>query len=90
MSNYLDGIEGGKHNSDNTETSISPKTFSVSISFTDMVAKNPLDAAKKACKWLLENEDAKNMIYDVEDETTGEKFSVDLSEDDENSVLPNN
>jgi hypothetical protein len=90
MSNYLDGIEGGKHNSDNTETSISPKTFSVSISFTDMVAKNPLEAAKKVCKWLLENEDAKNMIYDVEDETTGEKFSVDLSEDDENSVLPNN
>ena len=66
------------------------KTFSVSISFTDMVAKNPLEAAKKACKWLLENEDAKNMIYDVEDEITGEKFSVDLSEDDENSVLPNN
>ena len=90
MSNYLDGIEGGKHNSDNTETSISPKTFSVSISFTDMVAKNPLEAAKKACKWLLENEDAKNMIYDVEDEITGEKFSVDLSEDDENAVLPNN
>jgi hypothetical protein len=90
MSNYLDGIEGGKHNSDNTEISISPKTFSVSISFTDMVAKNPLEAAKKACKWLLENEDAKNMIYDVEDEITGEKFSVDLSEDDENSVLPNN
>jgi hypothetical protein len=90
MSNYLDGIEGGKHNSDNTETSISPKTFSVSISFTDMVAKNPLEAAKKACKWLLENEDAKNMIYDVEDEITGEKFSVDLSEDDEDAVLPNN
>jgi hypothetical protein len=83
-------MDGGKHNSDNTETSISPKTFSVSISFTDMVAKNPLDAAKKACKWLLENEDAKNMIYDVEDETTGEKFSVDLSEDDEDAVLPNN
>jgi hypothetical protein len=30
------------------------------------------------------------MIYDVEDETTGEKFSVDLSEDDEDAVLPNN
>jgi hypothetical protein len=96
MSNYLDGIEGGKHNSDNTETSISPKTFSVSISFTDMVAKNPLDAAKKACKWLIGNptgysvDGADTMIYDVEDETTGEKFSVDLSEDDENAVLPNN
>ena len=90
MSNYLDGIEGGKHNSDNTETSISPKTFSVSVSFTDITAKNPLEAAKIACKWLLEDEDAKNMIYDVEDEITNEKFSVDLSEEDEDAVLPNN
>ena len=90
MSNYLDGIEGGKHNSDNTETTIAPKTFSVSVSFTDITAKNPLEAAKIACQWLLEDEDAKNMIYDVEDEITNEKFSVDLSEEDEDAVLPNN
>jgi hypothetical protein len=30
------------------------------------------------------------MVYDVMDEETGEKFTVDLSEDDEDAVLPNN
>ena len=65
------------------------KTFTVSVSFTDMTASDPLEAAKKACEWLLENEDAKGMIYDVEDETTGDKFTVDLSESDENAVFPN-
>jgi len=35
MATYLDGMEGGKHNSDNTETSISPKTFKVSLTFDD-------------------------------------------------------
>ena len=89
MANYLDAMEGGKHNSDNTETS-RIKTFTVSITFTDMIAKNPLEAAKKACNWLLENEDAKNMIYDVTDEVTNNKFTVDLSEEDEDAVLPNN
>jgi len=66
------------------------KTFTVSVTFTDMVSKNPLEAAKKACKWLLDNNDAKTMVYDVMDEETGEKFTVDLSEDDEDAVLPNN
>jgi GTP cyclohydrolase III len=89
MANYLDGMEGGKHNSDNIEVSKKIKTFSVSITFTDMVAKTPLEAAKKACKWLLENEDAKNMIYDVTDEQTNKSFSVDLSEEDKDAVLPN-
>lgn len=88
MATYLDGMDGGKHSSSNTETSIPIKTFTVSVTFTDMVANNPLEAAKKACKWLLENEDAKNMIYDVVDEETEEKFSVDLSEEDEDAVLP--
>ena len=62
------------------------KTFTVSVTFTDMVADNPLEAAKKACKWLLEDNDANTMIYDVEDETTNEKFSVDLSEPEEDAV----
>ena len=90
MANYLDGMGGGKHNSDNAETSLPARTFTVSVTFTDMTAKNALDAAKKACKWLLENNDAENMIYDVEDENTGLKYTVDLSEDDEDAVLPNN
>lgn len=65
------------------------KTYTVSVTFTDMVADNPLDAAKKACEWLLEDEDARNMIYEVEDEETKKKFTVDLSEEDEDAVLPN-
>lgn len=89
MSNYLDGMEGGKHNSDNIELSNRLSTFTVSVTFTDMTAKNPLEAAKKACKWLLENEDAKNMTYDVTDEETNKSFTVDLSENDEDAVLPN-
>ena len=88
MANYLDGMEGGKHNSDNTE--VVTKTYTVSITFTDMVAANPLLAAKKACKWLLENRDAENMIYDVIDEHTNKSYNVDLSEDDDNAVYENN
>ena len=62
------------------------KTYTISVTFTDMVADNPLDAAKKACKWL---EDKDTMIYDVIDEDTNDKFTVDLSEEDEDAVLPN-
>lgn len=64
------------------------KTFTVSLTFTDMTAENPLEAAKKACDWLLKNNDANAMIYEVTDEQTNEKFTVDLSEDEENAVLP--
>ena len=65
------------------------KTFTVSVSFTDIKADNPLEATKKICKWLLEDNGAENMIYDVTDEDTDESFTVDLSEDDLISVLPN-
>ena len=90
MATYMDGMEGGKHNSDNAEAKSNFKTFTVSITFTDLPAKDPLGAAKKACKLLLQNNDAENLVYDVEDEETGEKFTVDLSADDEDAVLPNN
>lgn len=90
MANYLDGMDGGKHNSDNIEVNIKPRTYTVSVTFSDMVAKNPLDAAKTACRWLLENDDAENMIYDIQDEITGNKYTVDLSENDDAAVLPNN
>jgi hypothetical protein len=70
-----------------SEVSVSAKTFTVSLTFTDMTAFNPLDAAKKACKWLLEDEDARSMTYDVTDEVTNQKYTVDLSEEDEDAVL---
>jgi hypothetical protein len=87
MANYLDGMDGGKHNSDNTEHEDNLQTYSISLTFTDIQADNPLEAVKKILDWL---EDANTMIYDVEDELTGNKFTVDLSEDDDNAVLPNN
>lgn len=92
MANYLDGIEGGKHNSDNIEVSSNPKSFTVSVTFECVDAKNPLEAAKIVAKWLVEDDgegNAYNMIYDVEDEDTNKKFTVDLDADDEDAVQPN-
>ena len=74
--------------SDNTEVSIEPKTFDVSVRFTDIQAKNPLEAAKKIAQWLIE--DSNEVVYDVIDEQTKKAFTVDLSCDDEDAVLPNN
>jgi hypothetical protein len=88
MATYIDGMDGGKHNSDNTEVSIEPKTFDVSLSFTDIQANNPLDAAKKIAEWLIE--DANNLVYDVIDEQTQKAYTVDLSCEDEDAVLLNN
>jgi hypothetical protein len=62
-------------------------TFTVRLEFTDIEAKNPLEATKKILKWI--QEDADNMIYDVINEITDEAFTVDLAESDEDAVLPN-
>lgn len=52
-------------------------------------ANSPLEAAKEIAKWLKEDSDT--YIYDVvNDDDANEKFTVDLSEDDEDAVLPNN
>jgi hypothetical protein len=44
-----------------------------------------LDAVKKACELLMRN--GNTFIYDAQDEETGEKFIVDLSEE---TVSPDN
>lgn len=88
MVHELDNIKkSGKHNSDKTEVSIEPTTFDISVRFTDIQAKNPLEAAKEIAKWLLE--DANTLVYDVVNEQTKEAFTVDLSCEDEDAVLPN-
>lgn len=76
MANILDGMTCGKHNSDNTETEVPIKTFTVSVKFTDMVANNVMEAARKACEWL--KEDAESLIYEVTNETTLEKYETML------------
>ena len=86
MANILDGMDGGKHNSDNIE--VTTPTFEVVLRFTDIDAKNPLEATKKILKWIEEGADA--MIYEVTNEVTDQVFTVDLSEEDEDAVLPNN
>jgi GTP cyclohydrolase III len=65
------------------------QTYTVSVTFNCMSAKNPLDAAKKASQWLIENEDASKMVYEVMDEKTRFNYTVDLSEFEEDAVLPN-
>jgi hypothetical protein len=67
---------------------VTKKSYSVSLTFTDILAENPLEATKKILKWI--EEDSNTMIYDVIDEETNDKFTVDLSEDDEDAVLSNN
>ena len=61
-------------------------TYTISLTFDSQEAANPLEAAKEMRKTILE--DNGNYIYDVEDEDTGEKFTVDLDEEDEDAVLP--
>ena len=92
MANYLDGMEDGKHNSDNIEVTNEMKSFMVSITFECVHAKTPLEAAKIVAKWLVEDDgegNAFDMVYDVVDEITNEEFIVDLDADDDYAVLPN-
>lgn len=78
-----------KHNNENTEHVDNKPTFTVSLTFEGLDAKNPLEAAKKIVEWLKdENDGAENMTFDVKNETTGEAFTVDLAEEDEDAVLP--
>lgn len=51
----------------------------------DVESKNPLDAAKEIRSWLRGEE---GFQFYVQNEETGEIFSVDLDEEDEDAVLP--
>jgi hypothetical protein len=86
-------------NEDDYEPSETPdeqmgQRFTINLELESFDAKTPIEAVKEALRLMLEWEDGKQscegMIYDVTDNITGEKFTVDMSEDDENKVLPNN
>ncbi len=64
------------------------QTYTVTLTFEGIDAKDPLSATKQVLKWIQDGAD--KMIYDVENELTGDKFTVDLSEEDEDAVVPNN
>jgi hypothetical protein len=57
--------------------------------FSAQEGENPLVATKRFAEFLRSC-DPHILVYEVEDEETGEKFTVDLSESDEDAVLPNN
>lgn len=67
--------------------------FTVTLKLESFEAKTPLEAAQEALRLMLEWEGDKqsceNMIFDVTDNITGEKFTVDMAEEN-NQVLPNN
>ena len=63
-------------------------SFTVSLTFECVDAKSPQDAVQTILKWIKEGVD--EMVFDVQNEITNEKFTVDLNEDEENQVLPNN
>lgn len=92
MATYIDGMDGGKHNSDNIETNNFSQTYTVSVTFECVSAENPREAAELVARWLVEEDEFGNaytMIYAVEDELTNKEYTVDLSEDDEDvSVHP--
>jgi delta-aminolevulinic acid dehydratase/porphobilinogen synthase len=81
-------IYGDEKHNENMEHVDNKPTFTVKLEFTDVDAKNPLEAVKEILEWIQEGADL--MIYDVINEVTEEKFTVDLSGDDEDAVLPDN
>lgn len=54
-------------------------SFTVSITFEGIASNNPLEAVKTAVKWI--NEGVDKMVFDVTDEITNDKFTVDLNEE---------
>jgi hypothetical protein len=63
-------------------------TYAVTVTFDLISASNPLEASKKVSEMLKKV--SHELIYDVENELTGQKYTVDLSESDKDAVSPNN
>jgi hypothetical protein len=66
--------------------------FTVTLELESFEAQTPIEAVKEILRLMLEHEDGQQacegMIYVVTDNLTNKKVSVDMSEDDENKVLP--
>ena len=76
------------------ETSTAQR-FTVTLELETVNAKTPLEAVRECLRMMLEHEEDKQscegFIYDVVDNITGEKFTVDMAEEeDEDKVIPNN
>lgn len=62
--------------------------YTIKLEFNGVESSTPLEAVKKVLEWIEEG--ANVMTYNVEDENSTEKFTVDLGEEDEDAVLPDN
>lgn len=52
--------------------------YTVKLEFNVITADSPEEAAKKIALWCVE--DSYTFIYDIEDEETGEQYSIDLDD----------
>jgi len=87
MANYMDGAEGGKHNSDNCEVSIS-KTKTKKVVFEiEVDADTNIEAAKTVQDWL-QNDPMQSWQFYVQDVDSGVVVSIDLDEDESCMELP--
>ena len=66
------------------------KLYTITLGgFSAQEGETPLEATKRFVEFL-NTCNLNELIYDVEDDETNERFTVDLSENDEDAVLPNN
>jgi hypothetical protein len=66
------------------------KLYTITLGgFTSQEGETPLDATKRFVEFL-KGCNLNELIYDLVDDETGEKFSVDLSESDEDATQTNN
>jgi hypothetical protein len=84
-----DFINEDEYESEETPTG---QRFTVTLELESFEAQTPIEAVKEILRLMLEHEDGQQacegMIYVVTDNLTNKKVSVDMSEDDENKVLP--
>jgi hypothetical protein len=64
-------------------------TYTVILRFDGIIADDPLSAAKQVAGDIKED-GADSWTYDVIEEYGNKEFTVDLTEEDEDAVLPNN
>ena len=66
------------------------KLYTITLGgFSSQEGETPLEATKRFVEFL-NTCNLNELIYDVEDDETKERFIVDLSENDEDAVFPNN
>jgi len=85
MANYLDGMEGGKHNSDNCEATPSKMKTKRVVFEIEVEAETNIEAAKEVQDWLADGTKYQFYVQDVEDNTI---VSVDLAEDETCMEVP--